>query len=160
MMPIYWSPVHDIAAVTRATWFYKNTMYPVEANVANQLEIGYRDLRPWSQTWNDELNSAVEVGAAGEDKISHRLWPKEIDHQVAGQSLLRKHHHADRSFLRPQDALEVPLLPQVMLTLMTLMTPDEQTSEPAMPARRFLNCHVIYKDSQNAFILKPGPPTF
>jgi len=51
MSPIYWSPVHDIAAVTRGTWFYKDTMLPVEPAVANQLEVGYRELRPWSQTW-------------------------------------------------------------------------------------------------------------
>lgn len=51
MSPIYWSPVHDVAAVTRGTWFYKDTMLPVEPPVANQLEIGYRELRPWSQTW-------------------------------------------------------------------------------------------------------------
>jgi hypothetical protein len=52
-------------------------MCPVEPAVANQLETGYRELRPWSQTWNDELNSAMEVGAAGEEKIAHRLWSDE-----------------------------------------------------------------------------------
>jgi len=51
MSPIYWSPVHDIAVVTRGTWFYKDTMLPIEPPVANQLEVGYRELRPWSQTW-------------------------------------------------------------------------------------------------------------
>jgi len=75
MKPIYWSPVHDIAVVTRGTWFYKDTMLPIQPDVANQLEKGYGELRPWSQTWNDELNSAIDVGAAGEEKISHRLWP-------------------------------------------------------------------------------------
>jgi hypothetical protein len=77
MQPIYWSPINDVATVTRGTWFYKDSMCPVEPAVANQLEMGYRELRPWSQTWNDELNSAMEVGAAGEEKIAHRLWPDE-----------------------------------------------------------------------------------
>jgi hypothetical protein len=77
MQPIYWLPVNDIAAVTRGTWFYRDSMCPVEPAVANQLETGYRELRPWSQTWNDELNSAMEVGAAGEEKIAHRLWSDE-----------------------------------------------------------------------------------
>lgn len=76
MEPIYWEPVHDIAAVARGTWFYKDTMYPVETPVANMLEAGYVELRPWTETWNDELNSAVEVGAAGEMKVLHRLWPE------------------------------------------------------------------------------------
>ncbi|KAG6066282.1 hypothetical protein E4U16_000284, partial [Claviceps sp. LM84 group G4] len=28
MEPIYWSPVNDVAEVTRATWFYRDTMMP------------------------------------------------------------------------------------------------------------------------------------
>jgi hypothetical protein len=75
MEPIYWSPVNDIASVVRGTWFYADNMLPVEVDVANMLEAGYVDLRVWSQTWKDELNSAVEVGAIGEMKILHRLWP-------------------------------------------------------------------------------------
>lgn len=77
MEPIYWRPVSDIAPVMRATWFYKDTMLPVEAAVANMLEAGYAELRPWTETWKDQLNSAVEVGAAGEEKIIHRLWPEQ-----------------------------------------------------------------------------------
>ncbi|KAI5198915.1 hypothetical protein E4T39_06549 [Aureobasidium subglaciale] len=73
--PIYWHPVNDVSPVVRATWFYKDTMLPVEPPVANMLEAGYTELRPWTETWADELNSAVEVGAAGEAKILHKLWP-------------------------------------------------------------------------------------
>ena len=56
MSPIYWSPVHDISAVTRGTWFFKDSMLPVEPSVANQLEVGYRELRPWSQTWYGDFS--------------------------------------------------------------------------------------------------------
>ncbi|CAI6334255.1 unnamed protein product [Periconia digitata] len=76
MEPIYWKPVNDIAAVLRGTWFYKDTMLPVEVEVANMLEVGYLELRPWTETWRDELNSAIEVGALGEMKILHKLWPE------------------------------------------------------------------------------------
>ena len=76
MEPIYWSPVSDVAKVLRGTWFYKDTMLPVEVEVANMLEAGYLELRPWTDTWRDELNSAVDVGALGEMKILHRLWPE------------------------------------------------------------------------------------
>lgn len=76
--PIYWRPVNDIAPVVRGTWFYKDTMLPVETGVANMLEAGYTELQPWSETWKDELRSAVDVGAAGEMKIIHRLWPEQI----------------------------------------------------------------------------------
>jgi hypothetical protein len=75
MEPIYWSPLSDVAQIVRGTWFYKDTMLPVEVAVANMLEAGYIELQPWTQTWKDELNSAVEVGAYGEMKILHKLWP-------------------------------------------------------------------------------------
>ncbi|KAK5165480.1 uncharacterized protein LTR77_009009 [Saxophila tyrrhenica] len=78
MTPIYWTPVHDEAAVIRGTWFYQETMLPVETAVANMLEAGYVDLQVWTETWKDELNSAVEVGAVGEEKIVHKLWPDKL----------------------------------------------------------------------------------
>ncbi|KAI8936500.1 hypothetical protein NX059_006905 [Plenodomus lindquistii] len=76
MEPIYWSPLSDVAQIVRGTWFYKDSMMPVEVEVANMLEAGYLELQPWTQTWKDELNSAVEVGAFGEMKILHHLWPE------------------------------------------------------------------------------------
>jgi hypothetical protein len=42
MEPIYWAPVGDIADVVRGTWFYKDTMLPVETPVANMLEVRNR----------------------------------------------------------------------------------------------------------------------
>ncbi|KAF3042263.1 hypothetical protein E8E11_005519 [Didymella keratinophila] len=75
MEPIYWSPLSDISRIIRGTWFYKDSMMPVEVEVANMLEAGYVDLQPWTQTWKDELSSAVEVGALGEMKVLHKLWP-------------------------------------------------------------------------------------
>jgi hypothetical protein len=78
MQPIYWAPVHDTAQVVRGTWFYQDTMMPVETHVANMLEAGYVDLQVWTETWRDELQSAIEVGAAGEMKIVHKLWPDKV----------------------------------------------------------------------------------
>ncbi|KXL50920.1 hypothetical protein M433DRAFT_1950 [Acidomyces richmondensis BFW] len=78
MQPIYWTPVHDTAQVVRGTWFYQDTMLPVETAVANMLEAGYIELQCWTETWKDELNSAIEVGALGEMKIVHKLWPDQI----------------------------------------------------------------------------------
>ena len=151
MMPIYWSPVHDIAAVTRGTWFYKDTMYPVEPPVANQLEIGYRELRPWSQTWSDELRSALEVGAAGEEKISHRIWPKETD-QMEGKS------STDQTLTAADPFCAARCFHGEVAAVGTVDPgdPDGKSPGPAQVAKRFQNFHVIYKDSQNAFILKPS----
>lgn len=99
MKPIYWSPISDVALVLRATWFYRlvqsagqglaaanhcpGTLIPVAPVVANQLEAGYQELRPWTQTWSDEIRCALEVGPLGEEKVSHCLWPEHVD-QLSG----------------------------------------------------------------------------
>ncbi|RDL37356.1 DDHD protein [Venustampulla echinocandica] len=145
MHPIYWSPVHDLAAVTRGTWFYKDSMYPVEPAVANQLEFGYRELRPWSKTWNDELNSAIYVGAAGEEKIAHRLWPQEIDSKRNSQISSGSHVCTD-----PYSAAEC--FPGEAAAEGTI---DLEKSQPKPATKRYSSAQVIYKDAQSAFILKP-----
>lgn len=148
MQPIYWSPAHDEASVTRGTWFYKDTMYPVEPAVANQLESGYRELRCWSKTWDDELRSAAEVGAAGEEKIAHRLWPKDIDSKDASKKGTHPHLSTDpycaaRCF-HGETAAEGSI------------DSGEKSSEPGVITKKYSNAKVIYKDAQNAFILKPN----
>ena len=75
MEPIYWPPINDISPVIRGTWFYKDTMLPIETPVANMLEAGYTELQAWTETWQDELTSAVNVGAVGEERIVRMLWP-------------------------------------------------------------------------------------
>jgi len=89
MEPIYWAPVGDVAEVTRGTWFYQDTMLPVETPVANMLEAGYVDLQCWTETWKDELVSAMEVGAAGEMKIVHKLWPEKLVSRPRSSSMRR-----------------------------------------------------------------------
>ncbi|QGA14495.1 hypothetical protein EYB26_002149 [Talaromyces marneffei] len=78
MKPIYWSPLHDISDVLRATWFYKNTMLPIEPHLANELEKGYQYMRAWTDTWQDELNSCVEHGADAEMKVVYKLWQDDL----------------------------------------------------------------------------------
>src|SRR5690606_1293754 len=73
MAPIYWSPLHDISGVCRATWFYRDTMLPVETDMANRLEKGYCEVRAWTEEWDAELESAVQVGREGEEKVRWRL---------------------------------------------------------------------------------------
>lgn len=149
MMPIYWSRLHDVSAVTRGTWFHKDTMLPVEPTVANQLEKGYRLLRPWSQTWKDELKSALDVGAAGEEKISHRLWPKETP--------------AVRKDVSPSshDISTNPHCAAICFNGQAAATGSVDTSQNGEPTpnskpitKRYPNSHVIYKDAQDAYILK------
>lgn len=150
MMPIYWSPVHDVAAVTRATWFYRDTMYPVESAVANQLETGYRELRPWSRTWSDELSSALALGADGEEKISHRLWPSDEDPSEETQP------HSAASPNNPRCAAMCFNGEVAAEGITHLVELEENGPAKVETPRRYPNSHVIYKDSRNAYILKPS----
>ncbi|KAL2170045.1 hypothetical protein VTG60DRAFT_5385 [Thermothelomyces hinnuleus] len=153
MKPIYWSPVNDIATVLRATWFYRDTMVPVEPMVANQLEAGYRELRPWTETWRDEIRSALDVGPLGEEKISHRLWPEVPDKRYKNKDGLRLEPPissdpfcAARCF-SGEAATEGSLEP---------VHAEENTALPPPESRMYSNHHVIYKDGSTAFLLKPS----
>ncbi|KAI4286852.1 MAG: hypothetical protein L6R35_003892 [Caloplaca aegaea] len=158
MGPIYWDPVHDISSVVRGTWFYKETMLPVPTDVANQLEEGYEYMKPWSQTYEDELRSCLEIGAEAETKIVHRLWP---DVETAKDSS------------RPTTAKSKASL---MATASTKLDPDQearknaikQASKPENTAagiledprngieKKYARCSVIYVNAKDAQILRPN----
>ncbi|KAK7747000.1 hypothetical protein SLS62_009257 [Diatrype stigma] len=151
MKPIYWSPVNDIVTVLRATWFYKDDMRPIDPAVANQLEAGYRELKPHTETWADELRSAIEVGPLGEEKVSHPLWPKEPKPSSRGRTESTEPPISNNPFcaarcFRGEAAAEGTLLPT--------SNEDSTTSVPAH--KKFEQYHVIYKDSTTAFLLKPS----
>ena len=96
MGPIYWDPVHDVSSVVRGTWFYKETLFPVESDLANQLEEAYEYIKPWTTTYQDELNSCLEVGPEAELKVSHRIWPLEEPQQDPSRPIVSKD---ERGFL-------------------------------------------------------------
>ncbi|SPQ27415.1 5ec83572-66f6-461f-bd96-eee5d7246d29 [Thermothielavioides terrestris] len=153
MKPIYWSPVNDIATVLRATWFYRDTMVPVEPGVANQLEAGYRELRPWTETWADELRSALDVGPLGEEKVAHRLWPEATDKRYKSKDGLPAEPPisadpfcAARCF-RGEAAAEGTLEPVHL---------EQGTALPPPESRLYASYYVIYKDGSAAFLLKPS----
>ena len=52
-------------------------MLPVESDVANRLEEGYEYMKPWSQTYADEVTSCLNIGPEAESKVVHRLWPSD-----------------------------------------------------------------------------------
>ncbi|KAK7920179.1 hypothetical protein PG985_008201 [Apiospora marii] len=151
MKPIYWSPINDIAAVQRATWFYKDTMMPIDTAVANQLEAGYRELKPHTETWRDELRCAVEVGPDGEEKVSHRLWPKELDEaaaksKVPPEPVIPSNPFCAARCFRGEAAAEGNLLP----------SSNEDNYIQDQSHRKYDQYHVIYKDKDSAFLLKPS----
>ncbi|CAF9940783.1 MAG: hypothetical protein ALECFALPRED_008859 [Alectoria fallacina] len=73
MGPIYWDPVHDVSSVIRGTWFFKDSMMPVESDLANRIEEGYEYIRPWTPAYIEELDSCMKVGPEAELKLIHKL---------------------------------------------------------------------------------------
>ncbi|KAK7949137.1 DDHD domain-containing protein [Apiospora aurea] len=144
MKPIYWSPINDIAAPGR------DTMMPVDIAVANQLEAGYRELKPHTETWRDELRCAVEVGPDGEEKVSHRLWPKEMDEsaksKVPPEPIIPSNPFCAARCFRGEAAAEGNLLP----------SSNEDNYIQDQSHRKYDQYHVIYKDKDSAFLLKPS----
>ncbi|TEA07493.1 putative phospholipase [Colletotrichum sidae] len=150
MKPIYWSPVNDIAVVLRATWFYRDTMLPVPSTVANQLEAGYRELRPHTETWGDEIRCAVDVGPLGEEKVSHRLWPEESNRasgeakRLIWDTRISADPYCAASCFHGEAAAQGSVDPN-------------PSFEPATPQHRsYATYNVIYKDAVEAFLLKPS----
>jgi len=128
-------------------------MVPVDPAVANQLEAGYRELRPWTQTWKDEIRSALYVGPLGEEKVSHRLWPEPTD---------------KRSKARDDDPHEPPISCDPFCAArcfrgeaaaegtLEQVHSEQEASTPLPESRSYANYHVIYKDGSAAFLLKPS----
>lgn len=129
-------------------------MVPVEPVVANQLEAGYREMKPYGETWRDELRCALQVGALAEEKLSHPLWADQAQHRrkdAAGggpaDPLISTDPFCAARCFRGEAAAEG-----------TLELVQSRTTSDSKPpeTRSYLNHHVIYKDASTAFLLKPS----
>ncbi|KEF55563.1 uncharacterized protein A1O9_08313 [Exophiala aquamarina CBS 119918] len=145
MKPIYWSPINDTSNVIRATWFYKDTMLPIPADVANRLEIGYEYMMPYADHYHEELQACIDNGAVAELKVVHRLWPDE-------STFSRPPTAVD---LKPrQTAIDVPgssdsHMPKAAMNVAV----DPRRSRD----KRLFSTHsVVYVDARNAQILRPS----
>lgn len=127
-------------------------MVPVEPSVANQLEAGYRELRAFSQEWQEELRCAVEVGPLGEEKVSFPLWPEAttpVDSMKDGPraSIASDPFCSSRCF-RGEAASEGTLEP-------VNAKQGESTGNPTQ-GRSYPSHHVLYRNESAAFLLKPS----
>ncbi|CAK7273094.1 hypothetical protein SEPCBS119000_005467 [Sporothrix epigloea] len=163
MRPIYWSPINDISIVQRSTWFYKDTMMPLDALVSNQLEALYRELRPWSDMWQIELRCAIDLGPVGEEKVSQPLWPAPVqgrakaraDRETQAEPLFSATPycatHCHRGAAAASGTLVSPVAPP---SDNVLAAGDvENSPTPAVAPKGFANHHVVFKDGHLAFLL-------
>lgn len=92
------------------------------------------------------MRCALEVGAAGEEKISHELWPR---HYRPLKGTNRDHPEPRISSDRYCAARCFQGDAAVQGSV------DTAGAESSGPARPFASYHVIYKDERTAFLLKP-----
>ncbi|RMD43816.1 hypothetical protein DV735_g1320, partial [Chaetothyriales sp. CBS 134920] len=140
MKPVYWSPVNDTSKVIRATWFYKDTMLPVPTEVANQLEVGYEYIKPYLDSYQDELDACVENGAVAETKVVHKLWPSRPA-STANHTIDTAEYGQSRT-------------PPYELPARIENTADDP--EFGKEKHTFETSSVIYVDKSNAQILRPS----
>lgn len=158
MGPIYWDPIHDISTVIRGTWFYKETLLPVPPDVANQLEEGYEYMKPWTQTYIDEVNSCLDIGPEAETKVVHRLWPdveipKDKSRPGTGKSkaslLARSTSQLDRDESVRKEAIKQASKPE------NRAAGTVEESDGSFE-KRYAKCSVIYANAKDAQILRPN----
>lgn len=139
MKPIYWSPINDTSNVIRATWFYKDSMLPVPTTLANRLELGYEYIRPYAETYQDELQACIRNGASAEMKVVHKLWD-------------------ERKSSRPNSGVDKLVSEADQNTTLTLPAQENAAADPTEDrAKRMFETHsVIYIDRKNAQILRPS----
>ena len=159
MKPIYWSPVHDICSVMRATWFFLDSMLPVEATIANLLEQGFEYMKPWTQTYVDEINSCLEIGAEAELKLVYKLWPYEEQHDAERRTTANRSKLTTTSSpnMSPTDKGAHKLTQKAPIPVNDTAFGSFQESEtPEEKRRPYFRSSVIYADERHAQILRPN----
>lgn len=156
MGPIYWDPIHDISSVVRGTWFYKDTMLPVEPDVSNQIEEGYEYMKPWTQTYADELNSCLEIGAEAELKIVYKIWPvEEPAERVRSETKKNKMSLFDKA----EDQLE-PEEQGRKQAIVVSTNPENRAAgvidDKDHHTKLYAKSSVIYAGAKDAQILRPS----
>lgn len=156
MGPIYWDPIHDISSVVRGTWFYKDTMMPVESDVANQIEEGYEYMKPWTQTYVDELNSCLEIGAEAELKVVYKLWPvEEPNERVRSETKKNKMSLLSKA----EDQLDSDERSRKQAVVVAAKSDNRAAGildDKDHPTRLFAKSSLIYANARDAQILRPN----
>ena len=158
MGPIYWDPVHDVSSVVRGTWFYKETMFPVESDLANQLEEGYTYIKPWTTAYQDELNSCIEVGPEAELRVAHKIWPPEETQQDLSLPVVSKD---DRGFLAVPGEIQGPSEEVKQVSAIKAAGKAENRASGALDGfndavRLFARSSIIFANGTEGQILGPS----
>ena len=141
MEPIYWSPVNDISSLVRGTWFYRQSMLPIEPDIANLLEKGYEEIKPWTTTYDDEVRSCLAIGPEAEIKLTHKLFSTEA---------LKRPTSVESN--EPDMLESAGSIPRLNMAVGSIS--HGHTKEDLLKYHE--KSHVIYKDGGEAQILRPN----
>ena len=150
MGPIYWDPIHDVSSVVRGTWFYKDTMWPVESDLANRIEEGYEYIKPWTPTYIDELNSCMEIGPEAELKVIHKIWPTQ-----ESEASRRRRGTGINRLLEPEEQ-KVQEAEVVAGLAGNRAAGILEGFEPPADGPLFAKSSIIYVNARDAQILRPN----
>ncbi|KAK8106834.1 DDHD domain-containing protein [Apiospora kogelbergensis] len=141
MKPIYWSPINDIAAVQRATWFY-NCGQSVGSRL-QRVEATYRNMARRaavrSGSWPGWGRKGIASLMANEHGRSRKI-------KGAPEPIIPSNPFCAARCFRGEAAAEGNLLP----------SSNEDNFIQDQSHRKYDQYHVIYKDKDSAFLLKPS----
>lgn len=76
LSPVFWAHNGPRVPVIRATWFVNSYQTPCEWELADALEKGYQEIKPWLKSYPQELQKAIEQGSDAEEKLKVKLDDK------------------------------------------------------------------------------------
>nr|XP_031862276.1 uncharacterized protein CI109_002241 [Kwoniella shandongensis]KAA5529348.1 hypothetical protein CI109_002241 [Kwoniella shandongensis] len=74
--PVFWSHTGPRVSVLRGTWFVSDETRPASWELAEEIERGYLEIKPWQPSYKHELAIAMALGPAGEEKLKYNLPAK------------------------------------------------------------------------------------
>lgn len=127
---------------------------PVNSDVANQIEEGYEYFKPWTQTYADELNSCMEIGADAELKIVYKLWPADkSSDQVKSETDRSKKLLLDKAI----DQLDIDEQYR-RNAIVEAANPGNRAAGVLddQPVKMHANSSIIYANARDAQIMQPS----
>lgn len=140
LSPVFWKSTVKIPVI-RGQWMYDESR-PVESPLAERLERAYRSVQPWKSSYEVELQTALEIGAQGLEKLKTSLVLASSGPNTTGKQ---------DTFVIFEDAavarvITGPIKKSLVSTLFTLTSRGKP--QPAHPSH--LGGTVYYRGSDEA----------
>ncbi|KAK4686894.1 hypothetical protein P7C73_g3228, partial [Tremellales sp. Uapishka_1] len=71
--PVFWAHTGSRVPVLRGMWFVSDETRPCGWELGEEIERGYREIKPWQPSYKHELATATSLGPAAEEKLKYNL---------------------------------------------------------------------------------------